>query len=75
MREEGDGGAPIGKLMADNVPGLGFRTTGASSFDGRQTATDTLHQPVPSGRAADPVATPGLCLAERPGHFPRGAAP
>jgi len=38
----GGGGADIGPLMRDGVPGLGERTTGAHYFDWHHTEADTL---------------------------------
>jgi hypothetical protein len=44
----GGGGSDIAPLMADGVPGLGERTTGAHYFDWHHTEADTLDKVDPA---------------------------
>lgn len=71
----GGGGADIGPLMADGVPGLGFRTVGEHYFDWHHTASDTLDKVDPDDfrRAMGMLATLGYVLADMPGRLPHGA--
>ncbi len=73
----GGGGADIGPLMADGVPGLGFRTVGEHYFDWHHTAADTLDKLDPDHfrRATGMLATLGFILADMPGRLPHGARP
>lgn len=72
----GGGGADIRPLMADGVPGIGFRTVGEHYFDWHHTASDTLDKVDPDHfrRAMGMLATLGYVLADMPGRLPHGAA-
>lgn len=73
----GGGGADIRPLMADGVPGIGFRTVGEHYFDWHHTAADTLDKvdPVHFRRAVGMLAVLGHVLADLPGRLPHGALP
>ncbi|MBI3665985.1 MAG: hypothetical protein HY236_07130 [Acidobacteria bacterium] len=45
--ERGGGGADIGPLMRDGVPGLGLRTVGTHYFDWHHTNGDTIDKVKP----------------------------
>lgn len=72
----GGGGADIRPLMADGVPGLGFRTVGERYFDWHHTEADTLDKVDPDHlrRATGMLAVVGFVLADLPGRLPHGAA-
>ncbi len=64
----GGGGADIGPLMAEGVPGLGVRTVGEHYFDWHHTKADTLDKVDPDNfrRAMGLLAVMGFVLAEMP---------
>jgi hypothetical protein len=70
----GGGGADIGPLMAEGVPGLGLRTSGEHYFDWHHTEADTLDKVDPDNfrRAMSLLAVTGFVLADMPGQLPRG---
>lgn len=65
----GGGGADIGPLMADGVPGLGLRTVGDRYFDWHHSEADTLDKVEPDNlrRAMGLLAVMGFVLADMPG--------
>jgi hypothetical protein len=65
----GGGGADIGPLMADGVPGLGLRTVGEHYFDWHHTEADTLDKVDPDNfrRNMGLLAVTGFILADMPG--------
>ena len=71
----GGGGADIRLLMADGVPGIGFRTVGAHYFDWHHTESDTLDKVEPDNfrRAMGMLAVLGYILADMPDRLPHGA--
>ncbi len=64
----GGGGADIGPLMRDGVPGLGMRTVGEHYFDWHHTWADTLDKVDPQDfrKAVALLAVMGWSLAESP---------
>jgi len=72
----GGGGADIGPLMAEGVPGLGLRTVGEHYFDWHHTEADTLDKVDPDNfrRAMTLLAVTGFVLAEMPGTLPKVAS-
>jgi hypothetical protein len=62
------GGADIGPLMSDGVPGLALRTVGEHYFDWHHTEADTLDKvdPVHFRRAVALFAVMGYVLADMP---------
>ncbi len=70
----GGGGADIGPLMADGVPGIGFRTVGEHYFDWHHTESDTLDKVDPDHfrRAVGMLAVLGYILADMPDRLPHG---
>ncbi len=70
----GGGGADIGPLMADGVPGIGFRTVGEHYFDWHHTESDTLDKVDPDHfrRAMGMLAVLGYILADMPDRLPHG---
>ena len=67
----GGGGADIGPLMRDGVPGLGLRTVGENYFDWHHTHADTLDkvEPMNLRRATAMLAVMGYVLADMPGRL------
>jgi Zn-dependent M28 family amino/carboxypeptidase len=65
----GGGGADIGPLMTDGVPGLGLRTVGDHYFDWHHTEADTLDKVDPDNfrRNMGLLAVMGFVLADMPG--------
>jgi carboxypeptidase Q len=64
----GGGGADIGPLMEDGVPGLGFQTVGEHYFDWHHTDADTLDkvEPLNFNKAVAMLAVMGYVLADMP---------
>lgn len=64
----GGGGADIGPLMRDGVPGMAFRTVGEHYFDWHHTKADTLDKLEPENlqRAIAMMAVMGYVLADMP---------
>jgi Zn-dependent M28 family amino/carboxypeptidase len=64
----GGGGADIGPLMRDGVPGIAFRTVGEHYFDWHHTHADTLDKvdPLHLRRAVAMLAVLGYVLADMP---------
>jgi carboxypeptidase Q len=64
----GGGGADIGPLMREGVPGLGFRTVGEHYFDWHHTDADTLDkiEQIDFQRAVAMLAVMGFVLADMP---------
>ncbi len=71
----GGGGADIRPLMADGVPGIGFRTVSEHYFDWHHTEADTLDKVDPDDlrRAAGMLAVLGYLLADMPDRLPHGS--
>lgn len=67
----GGGGADIGPLMRDGVPGLALRTVGEHYFDWHHTDADTLDKVVPLDfkKAVAMLAVMGYVLADMPGRL------
>lgn len=67
----GGGGADIGPLMRDGVPGLALRTVGEHYFDWHHTDADTLDKIVPLDfqKAVAMLAVMGYVLADMPGRL------
>ncbi|HVS12821.1 MAG TPA: M20/M25/M40 family metallo-hydrolase [Thermoanaerobaculia bacterium] len=65
----GGGGADIGPLMREGVPGLALRTTGEHYFDWHHTDADTLDKVEPENlrRATGMLAVMGFVLADMEG--------
>jgi Peptidase family M28 len=72
----GGGGADIGPLMAEGVPGLGLRTVGEHYFDWHHTEADTLDKVDPDNfrRATALLAVTAFVLADMPGTLLQVAA-
>jgi hypothetical protein len=66
---KGGGGADIGPLMDEGVPGLGLRTVGEHYFDWHHTEADTLDKVEPDNvrRAIALLAVMGFVLADMEG--------
>ncbi len=66
---KGGGGADIGPLMAEGVPGLALRTVGEHYFDWHHTEADTLDKVEPDNfrRAMALLAVMGYVLADMEG--------
>ncbi len=64
----GGGGADIGPLMRDGVPGLGLRTVGEHYFDWHHTHADTIDKIDPQNfrKAVAMLAVMGYVLADMP---------
>jgi Zn-dependent M28 family amino/carboxypeptidase len=64
----GGGGADIGPLMRDGVPGLAFRTVGEHYFDWHHTHADTLDKVDPENfrKAVAMLGVMGFVLADAP---------
>ncbi len=71
----GGGGADIGPLMREGVPGLALRTTGEHYFDWHHTRADTLDKVEPENlrKATAMLAVAGFVLADMPGRLGRTA--
>jgi len=71
----GGGGADIGPLMAEGVPGLDLRTVGEHYFDWHHTEADTLDKVDPDNfrRSMTLLAVMGFVLADMPGTIPKVA--
>lgn len=69
----GGGGADIGPLMRDGVPGLELRTVGEHYFDWHHTQADTLDKVDPQDfrKAMAMLGVVGYILADMPGTLPR----
>jgi len=74
--QRGGGGADIGPLMKDGVPGMGLRTVGEHYFDWHHTEADTLDKvdPVNFRKAVATLGVTGYILADMPGTLPRGGS-
>jgi Zn-dependent M28 family amino/carboxypeptidase len=72
----GGGGADIGPTMADGVPGLALRTTGAHYFDWHHTRADTVDKVDPDElrRCTAAMAVMAYVLADMPDRLGAGAA-
>jgi Peptidase family M28 len=72
----GGGGADIGPLMTDGVPGLALRTVGEHYFDWHHTQADTLDKVDRQDfrRAMAMLGVMGFVLADMPGTLPRGVS-
>jgi hypothetical protein len=64
----GGGGADIGPLMRDGMPGLGLRTSGEHYFDWHHTHADTLDKVDPKNlrKAVAMLAVMGFVIADMP---------
>jgi hypothetical protein len=69
----GGGGADIGPLMSEGVPGLALRTVGDHYFDWHHTQADTLDKVDPREfrKAVAMLGVLGFVLADMPGTLPR----
>jgi hypothetical protein len=69
----GGGGADIGPLMTDGVPGLALRTVGEHYFDWHHTEADTLDKVDPQEfrKAVAMLGVLGFILADMPATLPR----
>jgi len=67
----GGGGADIGPLMRDGVPGLALRTVGEHYFDWHHTDADTIDKvrPIDFRKAVAMLAVMGYALADMPGQL------
>jgi len=67
----GGGGADIGPLMRDGVPGLSLDTVGEHYFDWHHTSADTLDKVDPTDlkKATAMLALMGYALADAPGRL------
>jgi len=74
VMERGGGGADIGPLMMDGVPGLELRTVGEHYFDWHHTNADTLDKVDRQDfrKAIAMLGVAGYVLADMPGTLPRG---
>ena len=74
LMQRGGGGADIGPLMKEGVPGMGLRTVGEHYFDWHHTEADTLDKvdPVNFRKAVATLGVTGYILADMPGTLPRG---
>ncbi len=65
----GGGGADIGPIMHDGVPGLGLRTVGEHYFDWHHTHADTLDKvdPVEFRKCTAAMVVMAYVLADMPG--------
>ena len=72
----GGGGADIGPLMEEGVPGLGLRTVGEHYFDWHHTEADTLDKVEPDNlrRAMALLAVMGFVLADMEGTIKKVAS-
>ena len=72
--ERGGGGADIGPLMRDGVPGLALRTVGEHYLDWHHTEADTLDKVDLQDfrKAIAMLGVVGYVLADMPGTLPRG---
>ncbi len=71
----GGGGADIGPLLREGVPGLGERTGGTHYFDWHHTEADTLDKVNPDDfrKNVAALAVMGYILADMPGKLTTGA--
>ncbi len=71
LMQRGGGGADIGPLMKEGVPGLGLRTVGEHYFDWHHSAADTLDKvdPVNFRKAVATLGVTSYILADMPGRF------
>ena len=69
--QRGGGGADIGPLMRDGVPGLGHRTVGLHYFDWHHTPADTLDKIDPQEFRLNiaTLAVMAYVLADMPGRL------
>lgn len=76
LMQRGGGGADIGPLMRDGVPGLALRTVGEHYFDWHHTNADTLDKVDPQDfrKAMALLGVVGYVLADMPEQLPRGNA-
>ena len=74
VMERGGGGADIGPLMRDGVPGLALRTVGEHYLDWHHTEADTLDKVDLQDfrKAMAMLGVVGYVLADMPGKLPRG---
>jgi Zn-dependent M28 family amino/carboxypeptidase len=74
VMERGGGGADIGPLMSDGVPGLALRTVGEHYFDWHHTEADTFDKVDPQDfrKAMALLGVVGYVLADMPSTLPRG---
>ena len=74
MMQRGGGGADIGPLMREGVPGLGLRTVGEHYFDWHHTRADTLDKVDLQDfrRAIAVLGVVGYVLADMEHTLPRG---
>ena len=74
VMQRGGGGADIGPLMRDGVPGLALRTVGEHYFDWHHTEADTLDKVDLQDfrKAMAMLGVVGYVLADMPGTLPRG---
>jgi hypothetical protein len=74
LMQRGGGGADIGPLMREGVPGMGLQTVGEHYFDWHHTEADTLDKvdPVNFRKAVAAMGVVGYILADMPGTLPRG---
>jgi hypothetical protein len=74
LMQRGGGGADIGPLMREGVPGMGLQTVGEHYFDWHHTEADTLDKvdPVNFRKAVATMGVVGYILADMPGTLPRG---
>jgi len=75
MQRDG-GGADIGPLTKEGVPGLGLNTVGEHYFDWHHTEADTLDKvdPVNFRKAVAALGVTSYILADMPGTLPRGGS-
>jgi hypothetical protein len=75
VMQRGGGGADIGPLMQDGVPGIALRTVGEHYFDWHHTHADTLDKVDPQDfrKAVAMLGVLGYVLADMPGALPRSA--
>ena len=69
----GGGGADIGPIMEEGVPGMALRTVGEHYFDWHHTEADTLDKVEPNDfrRAMAMLGVMGYVLADMPERFDR----
>ena len=77
LMKRGGGGADIGPLMNEGVPGMSLRTVGEHYFDWHHTEADTLDKvdPVNFRKAIATLGVTAYILADMPGTLPRGNSP
>ncbi len=76
IMRRGGGGADIGPLMNDGVPGLALRTVGEHYFDWHHSQADTFDKVDLQDfrRAVAMLGVVGYVLADMPGTLPRGSS-